>query len=153
MVVFPIHEDVITMTKIFKRISAVAMAAAMATTMAITASAESTVKSGTLKGHTTEAILSAYETYVDGVRMPWDFTAATVYGGDGTAYASLDVDDYYTGELLDRSERRGADTIGNVIGVRVGFNSTQSHVTLYSAHEVYSGADGAWGVYRQLINV
>lgn len=102
------------MTKIFKRISAVAMAAAMATTMAITASAESTVKSGTLKGHTTEAILSAYETYVDGVRMPWDFTAATVYGGDGTAYASLDVDDYYTGELLDRSERRGADTIGNV---------------------------------------
>ena len=53
------------MTKIFKRISAVAMAAAMATTMAITASAESTVKSGTLKGHTTEAILSAYETYTN----------------------------------------------------------------------------------------
>lgn len=46
MVVFPIHEEVITMTKIFKRISAVAMAAAMATTMAITASAEPARSSG-----------------------------------------------------------------------------------------------------------
>lgn len=141
------------MTKLFKKVSAVALSAVMATSMAITVSAESTIKSGTLYGHTTEAILAAYETSVDGIQTPYDFTAATVYGGVGTAYASLDVVDYYTGDLIDRAERTGADTIGSVIGVRVGFNSTQSHVTLYSAHEVYSGSDGAWGVYRQLIDV
>ncbi len=141
------------MTKLFKRISAVAMAAAMATTMAITASAESAKKDGTLKGYATKAILSAYETEVDDIWMPFDFTATTLYWGDGTAYASLDVVDYYTGDLLDRQERTGADTFGSSIGVMVGSDSTQSHVTLYSAHEVYSGADGAWGVYRQLINV
>ncbi len=141
------------MSKMVKRIVSVATAALMATSMAITASAESTTKEGTLKGYKTKAILSAYETYVDDIWMPWDYTAATLYWGDGTAYVSLDVDDYYTGELLDRKERRGTDTIGNIIGVRVGSNSTQSHVTLYSAHEVYSGSDGAWGVYRQLIDV
>lgn len=141
------------MTKPFKRVSAVALSAVMATSMAITANAESTIKSGTLYGYTTKAILSAYETSVDGISMPWDFTAATVYEVDGTAYASLDAVDYYTGELIGRKERRGTDTIGDVIGVRVGFDSTQSHVTLYSAHEVYSGTDGAWGVYRQLIDV
>lgn len=141
------------MAKLLKQISAVALSAVVATSMAITASAESTTKDGTLKGYKTKAILSAYETYVDGVWMPWDFTAATLYWGNGTTYVSLDVDDYYTGKLLDRKERRGADTIGDIIGVRVGSNSTQSHVTLYSAHEVYSGPDGAWGVYRQLIDV
>lgn len=142
------------MTKLFKKVSAVALSAVMATSMAITANAESTIKSGTLYGYTTEAILSAYETNVDGIKMPCDFTAATIYGGDGTAYASLDAVDYYTGELLNRIERYGADTFGiKKIGVAVGCDSMQSHVTLYSAHEVYSGTDGAWGVYRQLIDV
>lgn len=141
------------MTKLFKKVSAVALSAVMATSMAITVSAESTIKPGTLYGYTTEAILAAYETSVDGIRMPYDFTAATVYGGVGTTYASLDVVDYCTGDLINRAERTGADTIGSVIGVRVGFKSTQSHITLYSAHEVYSGSDGAWGVYRQLIDV
>lgn len=141
------------MTKLLKKVSAVALSTVMATAMVITASAESTIKDGSLKGYKTEAILSADETYVNDIWMPWNFTAASLYWGSGTAYASLDVVDYYTGDLIDRAERTGADTIGSVIGVRVGSNSTQSHVTLYSAHEVYSGSDGAWGVYRQLIDV
>lgn len=142
------------MAKLSKKISAVVLAAAIATTMAITVSAEKATKIDTLKGYKTEAILCAYEDYVDGIEMWFDFSAATLYAGYGSAYVSLDVDDYYTGELIHRGERSGFETFpGGSKGVMIGSNATKSHVSLFSAHEVYSGSDGAWGVYRQLIDV
>ncbi len=138
------------MTKLFKRLSAVALAAAMVTTMAVSASAAKTTITGTLAGYKTEGILAADEYAVDGFVLPNDWSAVTAYWGTGRIFVSLDAVDYYTGDLIGRKDRTETDAH---LGIGVGLSDTQSHVSLFSAHEVLVGSDDSWGEYRQLINV
>lgn len=140
------------MTKLFKRISAIAVAATMAATMAIPASAAKATIKGTLAGYQTEGILAANESKVDGFTTAFDWSALTVYRGTGRRFVTLDAVDYYTGDTIDsinRSEGSGTNTVA----IMVGLSETQSNVSLFSAHEVLVGSDDTWGEYCQLINV
>lgn len=142
------------MSKLIKRIASVATAALMATTMAVAASAESDVIKGTVSGKETLGIVAAGESYVEGYKMMRNQTAATLYKGDGEVFVSLDIDDYYTGDLKWRSERRGVETYtAGVIGLWVGTNTDYGKVSLFSAHETYSDDGESWGRYLGLVGV
>ena len=141
-----------------KKIAACAAAAMMVTSMmAITANAVYDVTPiATLNGYKVIGIVAANETYVEGIQMPWTYTAGTYYYGEGEMYVSLDIDNYYTGEVLARSDRFGDDTTNTpgLYGVEVGTNYDYgTRVSLFSAHEAYSDNGGVWGRYLGLAGV
>ena len=150
------------MTKM-KKIAACTAAAMMAfSTMAVSAFAEydSTTEHSDvpqyLSGSKVFGVVAADEYKVEGLIMPYNYTAGTFYYGDGEMYVSLDIDNYVTGALLDRKNRTGCDTteLPGVFGVAVGSNKNYGvKVSLFTAHEAYSSDGEAWGEYLGLISV
>jgi len=127
------------MTKLFKRISAVAMAAAMATTMAVSASAAEV-----------EDVFEGYAVLAGIEADPVNKTqfAYTGYASEkARVYVSMDVDDTITGALLYRSGRTTRESGSLVAGVMSYVKD--SPITIFSAHEIYVGADKVWRKYLE----
>lgn len=137
------------MTKIIKRISAVAIAAVTTAMITVTASAEHKVLKGNIDNIETKGIIVAYESEFEGLRANTPLWAATYFGSDcGKIHVGLDVVDYYTGELLSRDKL----TEEKYYGAIATSTLCCPHLTLFSAHEVTYN-NKSWGKYQQLIDV
>lgn len=151
------------MSKLIKRITAIAAAAMMATTMAVSASAEydctlqHSDAPSTLDNKSVYGILAAGEKdkTLYGVKIPHNIFAGTFYKGDiDRIYVSLDIVSYPEGELLSRSGRtQPSQYFDGLWGVGVGTIKDFGRVSLFSAHEVYTAKGSAWGEYTALVDV
>ncbi len=134
------------MTKLFKRISAVAMAAAMATTMAVSASA---AESDHLNQPFLDGIADGYITsnsYTNRV------TVYTTYTSEADRmYVGADVDYTASGELITRLPRSG-DYNTSVVSYISPVISADEPITVFSSHEIFMGQK-VWGEYNQLYSV
>ncbi len=127
------------MTKLFKRISAVAMAAAMATTMAISASAEG--ETGYFMGYFFDANVSANpDTYTQTAYTYYDNLRADVFVGMAVANAKTGI----TIDEVERTGRKGKDK-----EARAELHVTDSPITAFSSHEIIppSQDDEPWYRY------
>lgn len=134
------------MTKVLKRISAVAMAAAMATTMAISASAaeskhlNQSFLNGTADGYITS------NSYTNRV------TVYTTYTSEADRmYVGADVDYTGSGALITRLPRTVKYNT-NTVAYTSPTISVNEPITVFSSHEMFVGQD-YWGDYNQLYNV
>lgn len=146
MAVFPIHEEVIIMTKVLKRISAVAMAAAMATTMAISASAAESK-------HLNEPFLNGTaDGYITSNSYTNRVTVHTTYTSEADRmYVGADVDYTASGDLITRLPRTpGYNT--DAIAYTSPVISVNEPITVFSSHEIFVGQE-VWGEYNQLYSV
>lgn len=114
------------MTKILKRISAVAMAAAMATTMAISASAEG--ETGYFMGYFFDANVSANpDTYTQTAYTFYDNLRADVYTG-------MQVQNAKFGTVLASAPRTGRSGKSKTATVKLYVKD--SPITVFSSHEI-----------------
>lgn len=134
------------MTKLFKRVSTVAMAAVMATTIAVSANAAESahleadfcggVADGYIKSNSVTNTVTVYTTYSDIADR---------------LYVAADVVNTLTGEDITSLPR----TV-KYNSTRVAYTSptiySNTPITVFSAHEVFVGSN-VWGDYNQLYNV
>lgn len=137
------------MTKLFKRISAVAMAAAMATTMAVSASAElhtSSTEEQDFCGGKAEGVIYAEDTMCT-------VTVGTYYTNVADRiFVGFDIDDSITGELLKSCPRTEEYNEYYIERSRTLSENPVHPVTIFSSHEIFDGKE-VWGDYTQLYSV
>ncbi len=134
------------MTKLFKRISAVAMAAAMATTMAVSASAEES-------DHLNQPFLGGTaDGYITSDSRSNTVTVYTTYTSEADRmYVSADVDYTASGELITRLPRTpGYNT--DMIRATSPTLDVNEPITVFTSHEIFVGQK-SWGDYNQLYSV
>ena len=127
------------MTKIFKRISAVAMAAAMATTMAISANAEG--ETGKFMGYSYDAKVTANpDTHTQTAYTFYDNLRADVYTG-------MQVQNAKFGTVIDSAPRTGRSGTNKTATVKLYVKD--SPITAFSSHEIIppSSDDEPWYRY------